>query len=218
MRRSPFFAAAFALFAIAPSFARAAEPVDKDAASMLPQEVRARGFVTMASAGINIPHSYVDEKDNKTVIGIEPELVREAARRLGLDLKIEVTAFNGIVAGLQSGRFDLAASSLADSVDRERSMDGSERHLRSARQGHRGTDGRQDCGAERPRAGAGAARLGLPERLSVAASVQESLRRNARGGILRARSGEVQVGGRGDLASGRDQRRWTRRDHVLTQF
>ena len=57
MRRSPFFAAAFALFAIAPSFARAAEPVDKDAASMLPQEVRARGFVTMASAGINLPHS-----------------------------------------------------------------------------------------------------------------------------------------------------------------
>lgn len=89
------------------------------ATPVVPQQPRS--FV-LASTGGNVPQSFLD-KDGK-LIGIEPDLIAEIARRLGFTYRVEVnTAFSGLVAGMLSGRYDVVSAALADSRQREKVFD-----------------------------------------------------------------------------------------------
>jgi len=58
----------------------------------------------------NVPWEFQD--DTGAIVGFEVDLATEVAKRLGRDLKIENIPFNGLFSAVQSGRIDMAMSSI----------------------------------------------------------------------------------------------------------
>lgn len=78
----------------------------------------ALGFAAMAQAEDltvganvgNVPWKFQD--DSGAIVGFEVDLATEVAKRLGRDIKIENIPFNGLFSAVQSGRIDMAMSSI----------------------------------------------------------------------------------------------------------
>lgn len=62
-------------------------------------------------------------EDGATVVGYEPDLLREAAKRLGLEPKFQVVEYDALLPGLSTNRFDVAAAGYLDTAEREKSYD-----------------------------------------------------------------------------------------------
>lgn len=58
----------------------------------------------------NVPWEFQD--DSGAIVGFEVDLATEIAKRLGRDIKIENVPFNGLFSAVQSGRIDMAMSSI----------------------------------------------------------------------------------------------------------
>ncbi len=84
----------------------------------LPAEVTARKTLNAATTDGNAPWSFIDAKTNQAT-GVDVDLVNEAAKRLGLQVKWSVIQFSAGIPGVQSGRYDLYVSAMADSKKRE---------------------------------------------------------------------------------------------------
>jgi polar amino acid transport system substrate-binding protein len=58
-------------------------------------------------------------EDGKTMTGFEPELIDEAAKRMGMKVKYTAIEFDSLIPGLQSNRFDLVAAGMIIKKERE---------------------------------------------------------------------------------------------------
>ena len=58
----------------------------------------------------NVPWEFQD--DSGATVGFEVDLATEVAKRLGRDIKFENIPFNGLFSAVQSGRIDMAMSSI----------------------------------------------------------------------------------------------------------
>ncbi len=58
----------------------------------------------------NVPWEFQD--DSGAIVGFEVDLATEVAKRLGREIKIENIPFNGLFSAVQSGRIDMAMSSI----------------------------------------------------------------------------------------------------------
>lgn len=91
---------------------------DENIAAMLPEEF-AGGF----SAGINAdfaPIKFVDADGE--IIGVNPDLLRGAAKVLGTEVEFQEGTFDSMVPGLEAKRFDVVAS-IGDFVERQERID-----------------------------------------------------------------------------------------------
>lgn len=79
-------------------------------------EIKARGFITIATEGDWAPYTYHDENDKLT--GFDVELGKLVAEKLGVEAKFEETSWESILAGIDSGRFDIACNGVGWSEDR----------------------------------------------------------------------------------------------------
>lgn len=86
--------------------------------SYLPAEVKARQTLNAATTDGNAPWSFIDAKTNQAA-GVDIDLINEAAKRLGLQVKWNVIQFSAGIPGVQSGRYDLYVSAMADTKKRE---------------------------------------------------------------------------------------------------
>jgi polar amino acid transport system substrate-binding protein len=68
------------------------------------------------------PYEFYAE-DGKTVIGYEPELITEAAKRIGATVEFTVLDFDALLPGLDSKRFDVAISGFSDRPARQAKYD-----------------------------------------------------------------------------------------------
>ncbi|WP_113913405.1 transporter substrate-binding domain-containing protein [Roseovarius dicentrarchi] len=68
----------------------------------------------------NVPWEFQDESGN--VVGFEVDLVNEVASRLGHEVEITNIPFNGLFSAVQSGRIDIAISSITITNDRLQSV------------------------------------------------------------------------------------------------
>ena len=68
----------------------------------------------------NVPWEFQDESGN--FVGFEVELVTEVAERLGRDYEIVNIPFNGLFSAVQSGRIDIAISSITITDERLQSV------------------------------------------------------------------------------------------------
>lgn len=59
-------------------------------------------------------------REGGRIVGIDPEIVGEVARRNGLLLKIEDMSFDSVIAAVQTGKADVAASGITVTEDRKR--------------------------------------------------------------------------------------------------
>jgi polar amino acid transport system substrate-binding protein len=98
--------------------------VTKDAAiaAEVPADIAAKGTLTVASDASYPPMEFFDT-DNTTLIGADVDLGEAIGKVLGLTFKFENATFDGIVPGLQSGKYDIGMSSFFDNADREAIVD-----------------------------------------------------------------------------------------------
>jgi polar amino acid transport system substrate-binding protein len=88
----------------------------EDLATIVPAKVRQAGEITAASNAAYPPFAFVD-KDNQAV-GIEPDLLRAMAEKLGLKVALTPIEFVGIMPALQAGRFDIGLGGFFDTEAR----------------------------------------------------------------------------------------------------
>ncbi len=84
----------------------------------LPADIKSKGSITAATTDGNAPWSFY-KTGSDTPTGVDYDLLTEAAKRLGLTVNWENVQFTAGIPGVQSGRFDLYVSAMADSKARE---------------------------------------------------------------------------------------------------
>lgn len=98
----------------------AAVQKDDSIAAMLPEEIRQKGSFTVSINADVAPVKFVDG-DGK-ITGLNPELLRAAAKVLGIEAQFQEGTFDAMVPGLEAKRYD-AIASVADFVERQTRID-----------------------------------------------------------------------------------------------
>lgn len=102
--------------------AHTAHAVVPEAAALLPADVKAKGSLTVAT-GEGYPPFEFYAADNKTLQGVDPELVSAVAETLGLKPDLKVLKFDAIIPGMQGGRYDVAAAAMGITPTRNKVVD-----------------------------------------------------------------------------------------------
>lgn len=89
---------------------------DSALTQMVPASVRDKGTITVATA-VYAP-AVMEPVGGGEVTGWDIELTRKAAALLGLKVDFKVVPFDGIIPGLQAGRFDAATGEINVTPDR----------------------------------------------------------------------------------------------------
>jgi polar amino acid transport system substrate-binding protein len=95
---------------------------DDAAAALLPEDIRTAGKVRVAS-GVSFPPMEFFDTDNKTVLGFDADLGSALGQVLGVTFEFQNTNFDGIIGGLNAGRYDLALTSMIDKKARQGTAD-----------------------------------------------------------------------------------------------
>ncbi|MFJ5700197.1 ABC transporter substrate-binding protein [Arthrobacter sp. NPDC093139] len=95
---------------------------DPAAVALLPESYKAKGEITVAMDLSSPPMTFLAE-DNTTPIGVNPDLARLVAKKLGLKLKFENTAFDTIIPGIDGGRYDFTATTMSATPERLKVLD-----------------------------------------------------------------------------------------------
>jgi polar amino acid transport system substrate-binding protein len=95
---------------------------DASIAAKLPKDIAGSGVVKVAS-GVSFPPMEYFASDNKTVLGFDADLGRALAQVLGVKFEFHNTNFDGIIGGLDAGRYDLSLTSMIDKKSRQGTVD-----------------------------------------------------------------------------------------------
>ena len=88
------------------------------AADLLPQEYRDAGTIQLVTDANYPPFQYIN--DAGEMVGFEVDLWNAIAERLGVKMEVTSVAFDSMIPGVQSGRWDVAMEGITDnSVRRE---------------------------------------------------------------------------------------------------
>jgi polar amino acid transport system substrate-binding protein len=92
-------------------------------AARVPERVRKRGTLELvASAGSAAPLTFY-ATDNKTVIGVEPDLAHLVADVLGLKPHLETVSWENVFVGLDSAKYDAGLSNITVTEERKEKYD-----------------------------------------------------------------------------------------------
>ncbi|TPJ48361.1 ABC transporter substrate-binding protein [Mesorhizobium sp. B2-6-4] len=89
--------------------------------AMLPKSIQDSGIIKLATDA-HYPPCESFAEDNVTMIGWEPDLWDALAKKLGVKVKAESINFDGLIPGVQSGRYDTAMECISDTVEREKQV------------------------------------------------------------------------------------------------
>lgn len=95
--------------------------VDSAAAALVPEAIKSKGEMVVASDASYAPMESV-AADGKTIVGFDPDMANAIAKVLGLKAKVVNASFDGILPGLQSGKYDVGMSSFTDTKEREQTV------------------------------------------------------------------------------------------------
>ncbi|QUQ70124.1 ABC transporter substrate-binding protein [Kutzneria sp. CA-103260] len=90
-------------------------------AAMVPADVAKDGKLTIGTDTTYAPNEFVD--DNNKTVGMDIDLGDAIAQELGLTADFQAASFDGILAGLSAGKFELAMSSFSVNADRLQTVD-----------------------------------------------------------------------------------------------
>jgi polar amino acid transport system substrate-binding protein len=95
---------------------------DEAAVALLPQSYKDKGELIVAMDLSSPPTTFLAE-DNVTPIGVNPDIARLVAKKLGLKLKFQNTAFDTIIPGIDGGRYDFTATTMSATPERLKVLD-----------------------------------------------------------------------------------------------
>lgn len=95
---------------------------DPAVVALVPQALKDKGKLVVGTEAQYPPFEFHDT-DNKTIIGLDPDLAAELAKRMGLTLDLQDAAFDSIIPSLASGRYDLGMSGFTVTAERIKQVD-----------------------------------------------------------------------------------------------
>ena len=99
------------------------EVAPNDAAiALLPEAIASKGSLLVATDATYPPSEFIAE-DGSTIIGFDIDLMVALGQALGLEVEFQNASFDTIIPGLDSGQFDVGASSFTDNKEREETVD-----------------------------------------------------------------------------------------------
>lgn len=94
------------------------------------QKIKQSGKLVVGTASGYPPYEFIDaSKGDKTVIGIDMELAKAVADKLGVKLEIQDMNFQSLLSSLTAGKVDLAISGINPTDERRKTMDFSDVYL-----------------------------------------------------------------------------------------
>ena len=105
-----------------------APPAQKESALM--QKIKKDGKIVVGTASGYPPYEFVDtSQGDKKVIGIDMELARKVADKLGVKLEVQDMNFQALLSSLTGGKVDVAIAGINPTDERRKSMDFSDNYL-----------------------------------------------------------------------------------------
>lgn len=95
--------------------------VDKAASAKVPQALKDKGTITIGSDASYAPSEFL-AGDGKTVQGFDVDLFDAVAAKLGLKTKWVPAGFDTIIAGVNSGKYDIGVSSFTINPERKQQV------------------------------------------------------------------------------------------------
>ena len=93
----------------------AAEETEADGGTWA--KIQEEGVITFATEGTYSPYSYHDEDDVLT--GYDVEIAQAIAEKLGVEAEFTETQWDGIIAGLDAGKYDAISNQVSITEERE---------------------------------------------------------------------------------------------------
>jgi polar amino acid transport system substrate-binding protein len=115
-------AAAASILAATAAAAPAGPPKNPKIAAEVPQSIRAKGTLIVATDATYAPMEFV-ATNGHTVVGVDADLAKAIGSVLGLNFKVQNATFDTIIPGLQSGKYDLGMSAFTDTKARQKVVD-----------------------------------------------------------------------------------------------
>ena len=95
---------------------------DSKVAALVPASIKSKGTLTVAADASYAPDEFF-ASDGHTVIGMDADLAKALAAKMGLKANVQNAVFETIIPGLASGKYDIGASSFTDTKEREKTVD-----------------------------------------------------------------------------------------------
>jgi len=94
---------------------------DETIAAALPDKYKQSGTIVVATDATYAPNEFLAEGSNDP-IGMDIDLANALGQVLGLKVTVEPASFDGIIPGINAGRYDMSLSSFTDTKEREASV------------------------------------------------------------------------------------------------
>jgi len=83
--------------------------------------IRENGVMRIAMTGAYPPFNFVSETNE--VVGFDPAIGAEIAKRMGIEVEIVTTAWDGIIGGLLANKYDAIVGSMSITEERQQVVD-----------------------------------------------------------------------------------------------
>jgi len=83
--------------------------------------IKEKGAIRIAMSGAYPPFNFVN--DQNEVVGFDPAIGTEIAKRMGLEVEIVTTAWDGIIGGLLANKYDAIVGSMTITEERDEVVD-----------------------------------------------------------------------------------------------
>ncbi|AVH56550.1 MULTISPECIES: ABC transporter substrate-binding protein [Streptomyces] len=88
--------------------------------SKLPKKIQDAGEIKV---GTNAEYAPMESVENGKIVGVDPDLAEALGKQLGVKFTFTSGSFDGLITAVNSGRYDIAMSSITDNKQRQEGLD-----------------------------------------------------------------------------------------------
>ncbi|MFI9807404.1 ABC transporter substrate-binding protein [Streptomyces sp. NPDC052301] len=88
--------------------------------SKLPKAIQDKGVIQV---GTNAEYAPMEYQEGGDIVGVDPDIAAALGKKLGVTFKFTSGSFDGLITSLNSGRYDVAISSITDTKARQQGLD-----------------------------------------------------------------------------------------------
>ncbi|MFE6053281.1 ABC transporter substrate-binding protein [Kitasatospora sp. NPDC056446] len=108
---------------LSPNQDRVTSPKVDAIAALVPEEIRKKGTLTVVDSIGSTPPLDFYANDDKTIIGVEPDIATLVGSVLGLKVEFNPVSWENIFVGLDSGKYDVGLSNITVTEARKEKYD-----------------------------------------------------------------------------------------------
>lgn len=94
--------------------------------SKLPADIQKAGVIKV---GTNAEYAPMESVDGGKIVGVDPDIAAALGKQLGVDFQFTSGGFDTLITAVNTGRYDVAMSSITDNKQRQEGLDDSGKKL-----------------------------------------------------------------------------------------